>query len=409
MPTKYKILSVIAGAIAAFGFAAAPALAYTGTQVSATYSGGVFTLPSANSLYAGASWLMSDDPPNNSWGQYGSGCRTAVSDTSMNIAASTCFGQGYQTTDPKYYLLQVYGTGNPFTDPLYYVKFTIDSSGNVVVNNPVGPPAPSATNPTATQVIRITQPGLYASTTVPFDIHFDAYISTAASTTDGYQLKFTDDNTGVVSIFYGLLTPGFPLDTPFRDATTSVSVPAGTYTLQMMLGGGTADKIASPGLPWYGNGWSTATHFSVGVPYNSSKNYTTQGIPDSTAYSSSDCAVNFLGTFSIPGCVGYLITPASTTIQDFSQLTLANSFPFAYGYDMLRIREELFTASSTASSSLTVTLPGFGPFTFISSTMIAAVPYAPLVKTVLGIVMWLLVIELVYRQVIRSHNQNTGV
>jgi len=104
-----------------------------------------------------------------------------------------------------------------------------------------------------------------------------------------------------------------------------------------------------------------------------------------------------------------MVAPASTTMQNFKSLTLENRFPFAYAYDIGAMRNDLFNAPDAGTTTIAVTVPGFGTLTFLSAAMIAAVPFAATIKTILAALMWLLAAEFIYLTVIRSHNPNTGL
>jgi hypothetical protein len=269
---------------------------------------------------------------------------------------------------------------------------------------------PTGDGDNTTHVIRITSPTLYATTTPNFEVDFDANINGLDSSIDGYNFAFSNDGTGQILNYYGLL-PSYATNTPFTVASTSVNLPtdSGAWTLNVTLGSNTGGKIANSGAVWGGNGVTTSTHFAVGSVYSSSLNYTTAGYGGNT-YASSSCAVNFLGTFDLPDCIGYLVTPSSSTLQDFSQIGLQNKFPFVYAYQMGAIRQALFTATGTATTSIGVSFPVNGNtwhLTFLSESMIASVPFTPWLKTLLDALLWVMLAELIYYQVLRSHNKET--
>jgi len=260
---------------------------------------------------------------------------------------------------------------------------------------------------TQTQVLAINTPLLYATTTAAVPVSFDFVVNASSSPdTDGYVALFVHDNSGFEVQELGLLpayTPGVYVEHSF----TSSALPyEGSWTLYMYLAGGVADKIAQPSLPLYTNGFRTATYF--GVEYNDSQhNYTTPAY-GGPQFASTTCAINFLGSFNPGDCIGYLTQPASSTVANFKALTLDGHFPFAYAYDVGRMRDNLLSGGS-GTTTVSVNITGFGTITFLSRSMIAAVPFAPTIKVILAALMWLLTIEVIYLTVIRSHNQNTGV
>lgn len=103
----------------------------------------------------------------------------------------------------------------------------------------------------------------------------------------------------------------------------------------------------------------------------------------------------------------FLFKPTVGVTQKFQELDLSDKFPFVYAYQIVDLRDALFTAPSTASTSIGVNVPNFGTITFLSKTMIDSVPYASLIKTILGYILYILCAEYIYYRVIRAHNPNT--
>lgn len=119
-----------------------------------------------------------------------------------------------------------------------------------------------------------------------------------------------------------------------------------------------------------------------------------------------DCGTFDVGCY-IKNAMIWLFWPDQSSLAKFNSLTLENSFPFAYAYQIDNLRDELFDASETGSSTISVTVPNFGTITFLSKSMLEAVPYASLVKTILGWILWLMAVEYIYYRILRSHDTNT--
>lgn len=266
-----------------------------------------------------------------------------------------------------------------------------------------------------THVIRINEPVSYGTTTTTFDVSFDAIInSDDASSTDGYVLGFLSED-GNYTFFEYLIPTGWVADSPFNISTTS-TLATGAYHMTVRLVGGMIDALAYGTPLYYGpDGGFTAPGVEFAV---SSTTYGSVVFPAPATrpyygpqFASTSCAVNFLGTFNLGDCVGYLSQPNASSTQNFTAVTdnMSRRAPFIYAYQIGQMRNELFSASSTASSSISVTVDGFGNITFISRDMVNNVPFSNTIKLILAALIWLLGAQTIYLTVIRSHNSNTGV
>jgi len=280
--------------------------------------------------------------------------------------------------------------------------------------NQVGPP--DGDGNTSTHVIRITSPALYStvSSSTPFAVDFDIEVNATTTEPNAYQIEYRNDLSGEYRLQRGyLVDAGWSSgDTPFTVSTTTQLTSEGTWSMSVQLGiGYTLGVEGGPGLidEFYSVGPPLGGHrFSVDYEDNVS-HYEYPGL-GLAQFASTSCEVNFLGSdFDLGNCIGYLVQPASSTMAQFSNLTLANSAPFSYAYGVAAMRDELFTADPNGTTTVAVTVPGFGTITFLSAAMIAAVPFSATIKLILAALMWLLTIEVIYLSVIRSHNQNTGV
>jgi len=281
--------------------------------------------------------------------------------------------------------------------------------GVLVGGTALTPPAPEGDSNPASHVMRFTSPVLYATTTSPVAVSFDYNIGSTTVNGQGafgYQLYFVNLQSGYTKTVNALLTDY--TDGPHTQ-TASVSLAQnGTYRLDAYLT--TNDGLPNPIVRFTSGGLSTY----FGIDYNDDfTNNTQEHAVLVNPYASSSCAIDFTGSFNFGDCLGYLIIPtsgSSSPSEGFKELTLANSFPFAYAYQIGDLRNELFNSSSTATTTIGVTVGSSTSawhITFLSKEMIAAIPLSGYVKTVLGWLLWFMLAELIYYQVIRVHDQNT--
>lgn len=129
-------------------------------------------------------------------------------------------------------------------------------------------------------------------------------------------------------------------------------------------------------------------------------------------YPEYECSIS-----SITGCFKnagiWLFYPAKSSTEQFKSLTseLSSRSPFAYVYAVPELFNELFNAESTASTTISVTIydgkPNEYTFVFLSAGLLNAVPYSATIRTILGWILWLMLIQAFYYQVIRVHDNNT--
>lgn len=109
-----------------------------------------------------------------------------------------------------------------------------------------------------------------------------------------------------------------------------------------------------------------------------------------------------------------LFSPDPSTLAAFGDLNTQaqGRLPFVYAYQTANIVQTMFTASSTASTTLTVPLWKMGnsatsTITLISSSMIAAVPFSGTIYTILTALIWFSMVMYIYERVIRMHDVST--
>lgn len=102
----------------------------------------------------------------------------------------------------------------------------------------------------------------------------------------------------------------------------------------------------------------------------------------------------------------WMFTVPDSTLQSFSALTLENSLPFSYLYDVGNLYDELFANSGSMEYAVSANTGAFGEIDFISASQISAVPFASTIKTILGYLMYFFTAMTLYRMLLRSHSQN---
>jgi len=153
--------------------------------------------------------------------------------------------------------------------------------------------------------------------------------------------------------------------------------------------------------------WNSSSTFNAYV--NAVASSTTSGNTYQTASTTlAVCDTLDLGCY-FGNALQYVFIPDPVTIMKFQNLTLASSSPFSYAYDIPRLRDELLNTSTTtviawtlpfhtqASTTATVSL--------ISVDQLNAIPFLPLLRTILGWLLWVAFAELIYYQILRVHNK----
>jgi len=288
---------------------------------------------------------------------------------------------------------------------LYHRNGAYDWTINAVENIEFDP----SDFPSGIGITTVITPLQGSTTTSPVSWNFSVYASSSDPTQlpDGYRIVAIERSTGVQKIFLGLL-PSYTPGLEFTVSTSTPISPDGSYGYVIRLLNNAQAYLANPG---------GVTQSIVGSSYQGyfGVNFHTQVPFDTYSYTgptetAASCNVNFLGDdFSLSGCISYLVSPSVTTMQNFGALNLQQRFPFAYAFDIADLRNDLFNSPHTGSTSLSVDVENFGVITFISTAMIAAVPFAGTIKIILGALIYLMMAEYIYKLVLRSHNQNTGV
>jgi len=186
-----------------------------------------------------------------------------------------------------------------------------------------------------THVIRINSPQEFATTTSPVDINFDIYTSSSTTPPLGYDLNFVNTLTYQSFTKKGwLVDSGYTtadLDTVFNVSTSTPLTGDGTWKLSITLWtGGGGGPLPDPPDTTYGY-YYPAVVVWFGLNFND--NVQTIHFPPATAqYASTSCNVDFLGSFSLSDCVGYLFIPGDNLSAAYQQIPvqLNGRYPFSY-------------------------------------------------------------------------------
>lgn len=119
------------------------------------------------------------------------------------------------------------------------------------------------------------------------------------------------------------------------------------------------------------------------------------------------------GILNLSGCLNnsikYLFVPSASTVEDILGVkdTLSEKFPFAYVFEFGDIVSDLYSASSTASSSIGYDFAGLGTLELISVHQIQEVPFTSWLRTIIGYLMWIMFTILVYDRTKRIFNKDS--
>jgi len=121
-----------------------------------------------------------------------------------------------------------------------------------------------------------------------------------------------------------------------------------------------------------------------------------------------NCAQDFGFTGAVicafKNILNWAFLPSDASLQSFSDLTLENTFPFSYLYDVTNLYDEAFGGTAT---DFELTIPfGESEITIISTDMLEAISFQSLVRTIMGAIMIFMTAMLIYKRVMRIHDNN---
>lgn len=171
-----------------------------------------------------------------------------------------------------------------------------------------------------------------------------------------------------------------------------------TYSCSVSLRTNT-EYSYTPSLWKQGEDWPEFQVLDEFAPYffETGMIYETQAPPVS-----STCSAFDVGCY-LENVISWTFGVSDSTLQSFNNLTLRNSLPFSYIYDLGNIYEELF---SNGESDLDITITtGIGDITLISATQISNIPMANTIRTILGYLIYFFTIMTIYYRVIKVHDK----
>jgi len=199
---------------------------------------------------------------------------------------------------------------------------------------------------TTTHIIDISRPTLFATTTSPVVVDFGYYQSSTSPTyATGYELDFVNTRTYQSKKIKGVLTQTYTVDGVYTQSTTTPLTGDGTWKLTVSL----IDWDSSvPNYPVTYIDRSETIWF--GLNFNDNVSTITLDAAFGT-YASSSCQVNFLGSFSLSDCMGYLFVPSNNLFVIYETIpqTFSTRFPFSYFYSTAATWQSL-NASTTENA-----------------------------------------------------------
>jgi len=125
------------------------------------------------------------------------------------------------------------------------------------------------------------------------------------------------------------------------------------------------------------------------------------GVDNEEIVNAADC-----GTFDIICYIKaggtWLFVPSDEALESFDNLTLENSLPFSYIYDLENLYDDAFNQSAD-DFSIDIDLMG-DSFTLLSTAQLEAVPFQSLVRTIMGAIAMFITAMVIYRKIIKVHD-----
>jgi hypothetical protein len=101
--------------------------------------------------------------------------------------------------------------------------------------------------------------------------------------------------------------------------------------------------------------------------------------------------------------INWVFVPSQEVMTNFSSLTLANSIPFSYLYDMGNLYEELFPDDPQSINIATAF--GQNELTLLSTEQLEAIPFQSTIRTIVGLIMVFSIVMLLYRRIMHIHDK----
>ena len=119
---------------------------------------------------------------------------------------------------------------------------------------------------------------------------------------------------------------------------------------------------------------------------------------------SSTCSGFDVGCY-LENAISWTFGIEQNTLNAFGNLTLKNSKPFSYIYDMGNLYNEAF--NQTAHDINIAIAFGSGSISLLSTDQLEAVPFQPLVRTIMGALMYFFTATFLYRRLLGIHDKES--
>jgi len=270
----------------------------------------------------------------------------------------------------------------------------------------VGAPTPriySVTAATSTRTVTVTGYAFATTSTSTYAVSVKQLTSTYGLTNLEYKGVYTSESAALDHLVYATTTGLFSYDFTFENFATGV----GATTTQSLASSMTITarlslynlSLYDPFGPYNPDYVSLVDAKSIHIDFDSAAGiyYGAEDAAALAAYPEYECSFS-----SLTGCLKnaalWLFYPTPASTAQFKTIQLKDRAPFSYAYDIGTIRNELFTATPSATSTITASTT-IGSITLLSAAQLSAVPYASTIKTVLGWLMWFFAAELIWFQV----------
>jgi len=272
------------------------------------------------------------------------------SSSTLNSELSYGFNSTYQT---RFTSLDITGTSTVQIDTEYYLHAE-ELNANI-----------SERNPTLVNYEYSRRP----STTL--SINGDAITPTAGTSTSEMQLSSLSDGTYDLLVRFSNIGASLGLSArPFPEAYV--------YTSFTIVGG----VLTATGTPEF---------------YDRTEEQEVSQYRDCSITQLQNCLTN-AGIF--------LFIPSNESIENFTTLkeSIANKFPFNYVADFKNAFTDFYTTATTETLEITVEFSTFGDITLLSEDLINAVPFASTIRTILGYLLWIMLVLQIYRRTLSIFN-----
>lgn len=297
----------------------------------------------------------------------------------------------------------------------YYVVLT-RTSGIWSVTSTV----PAGDGVTSSHVIRINAPiieSTVASTT--FDIDID-YVIDDDDAYDANGIEVAIENLGGAGgIYYtrfSVVDLGWDTskdDIPQNESLSITAPFAGTYKATVRLIHSDS-FFNTPPYSFPPGSIQTVDSGKLSYFHVVSEDYDLNGTVSPTTgyavYPDTSCDIDWVSGFDAGDCVGYLLTPSQDVWGAYAGLDeeIMGRFPFSYMTQLGAIRDSIYGNTDDDPPSISVTILG-GELVLLSRDMVAAVPFATTVNTLLTAFIYLLLVYALYAMTLKMHDSHTNV